>query len=485
MNMVRFKGDEYDFVDSEGVIWFTDRIQYEDIVHKNNAKIDKQPHLRLSDWGISPQVEAHKFLFDYVSNKDALCIPELLEQYINKKMNVKTFELYDCQHKDDDEDEDEDGDAINELLSALHPYYRYNRNEVIVKMIGEYFNALLLKTSCNINRRPVFYPIYEWDWYEERFIALAGKFLKTYYEPSEKSPVELHFFEYREYVGVDDEEEESFQYIPRHIIDSPINECISELQTHKRIARMLYWVLDINVAELRDLTTSQRVWLYANIFGSVSNRGGIGVTKRLSLTAPIRYYPGVDHTQQWEDINKIEDMFKQIRGNFNNLHINRDDISSKAQGALNEAIEHVKQLVDNEVCDEYEILDLHQLLFLEVLKMIETNTPIKKCKLCGRYFIVTNLNMEYCFHVADGEKKPCNIIGSKRIFDRKTNKDNPQRDEALILYQRAYKRKYARINIDTFTKSDFRNWKKQAKTKLDEVRGGMIVISEFEKWLKK
>ncbi len=112
--------------------------------------------------------------------------------------------------------------------------------------------------------------------------------------------------------------------------------------------------------------------------------------------------------------------------------------------------------------------------------MIEAKVKIRKCGHCRRYFVVTNLNMRYCSRIADGEEKPCNVVGSKSTFD-----DRVKSDEALKLYNRAYKTQYSRIKNGTITKAQFIEWKKSAKEKLDEVRNKNFDIGKFAEWLKK
>lgn len=434
MILVRFTDDGYSFIDTN-VVRFIE---------------DKQHHL----------------LFDYVSNKSLFQLPNLLEQYVIKKMDIATFKLNDYQYTETD------SEAINKILTDLHPYYQYNTKAVFVKMIGNYLNALLLKSSYHEGQIPMFYPEYDQDWYVERFKALADHYLRV----DDESP-NFFYEEYRYYVGDDDENEVSFSFLPKHILDRPANECIDEIWTQESVARLLYWVLDITVDNLKDLTVSQRVWLYANIFSTSSERS---VIEHLSLTEPIRYNVGQDHTPQWEMCNRKEDIFEPLYGKLDKLHVNQNDIAPNTLTALNKAIEWARQLKSNEIYEEYEVTDLYQLLFLEILKMIKSNTIIRKCTHCGRYFIVDNLNMRYCSRIADGESKPCNIIGSKSAFDKKMKTDN-----ALKLYNKAYKTHYARINGDTFTRDEFDRWKKEAKAKLDKVRDGKLCISEFEGWLKK
>lgn len=437
MSCVRFTRDGYDYIDSDNVIRFVE---------------DKQ----------------HSLLFDYVSNICLSQLPKLLEQYVIKKMDITTFELNGYRYGN------KDSEAICKILTDLHPYYRYNLKAVFVKMVGNYLNALLLKSSCQEGQKPIIYTIYNHDWYIKRFKALADDYLRF----DDDSP-NAFYDKYKYYVG-DVEDEGGFIFLPKHILNRPANECIDELWTQEAVARMLYWILDISADNIKDLTMSQRVWLYANLFGTLSERSHIDVTKHLSLTAPVRYNAGQDHTPQWEYLNEKEDLFSPLYNKLGSYHTNPSDIKSETSAALNKAIKRACEIHDNEIHEEYMISNLYQLLFLEISKMIDANTIIRKCRHCGRYFVVENLNMRYCSRVTDGEDQPCNIIGSKNTFDEKL-----KTDPALKLYSKAYKTHYARINRDTFTKVNFSKWKEKAKVMLGEVRTGKLDISDFEMWLKK
>ncbi|MDD2586837.1 MAG: DUF6076 domain-containing protein, partial [Bacteroides sp.] len=98
---------------------------------------------------------------------------------------------------------------------------------------------------------------------------------------------------------------------------------------------------------------------------------------------------------------------------------------------------------------------------------------------CGMYFVVNNLNVEYCDRVIDDEEKTCSEIGPKRSFQKKLEKDYP-----LKIYNRSYKTHYARVKKGRMSKSEFYNWYIEAKEKLALARNGELDINEYEKWLK-
>ena len=88
--------------------------------------------------------DTHDFLFDYVSENSSQKLAQLsalLEEYVSKKMDIKTFRLKKYKYKDSDSVE------IIEILKSLHPYYKHEYKKIFVKAIGEYFNSLLFQAK--------------------------------------------------------------------------------------------------------------------------------------------------------------------------------------------------------------------------------------------------------------------------------------------------------------------------------------------------
>ncbi len=72
------------------------------------------------------------------------------------------------------------------------------------------------------------------------------------------------------------------------------------------------------------------------------------------------------------------------------------------------------------------------------------------------------LNIEYCDRIFDEEEKSCSEIGSKRSYQKKLKKDNN-----LKLYDRAYKRNYARRTNGKISPQDFLEWQQVSLIHLD------------------
>lgn len=123
---------------------------------------------------------------------------------------------------------------------------------------------------------------------------------------------------------------------------------------------------------------------------------------------------------------------------------------------------------------------LEDILKFEVYGMSHENTRIKRCKNCGRYFILEKGNLEYCDRIAAGETKPCNEIGKSRTYEARITGG----DSAIALYRKAYKTHFARIRTGKMTKEEFEAWKNEATEKRKLTERGSMDFAEYTQWLK-
>ena len=129
---------------------------------------------------------------------------------------------------------------------------------------------------------------------------------------------------------------------------------------------------------------------------------------------------------------------------------------------------------------DYEVRTVAGMLELELSKMIEENIHFRKCKRCGKYFIVKgNYNTNYCSRIADGETRSCQELAAMETYKKKVA-DVP----AMSIYQRYYKRYKARERVNQIKKDDFNKWKYKAMDKREDCINGRITPAEFEEWLE-
>ncbi len=120
------------------------------------------------------------------------------------------------------------------------------------------------------------------------------------------------------------------------------------------------------------------------------------------------------------------------------------------------------------------------ILELEFTKMLEHNVRFRKCKRCGKYFIMKgNYDTNYCDRIAEGETRNCQDLAAQENYKKKMA-DNA----AIPMYQKYYKRYSARVRVKQIKEDAFKKWKYQAITKRDECSDGIITLAEFEQWLE-
>ena len=129
---------------------------------------------------------------------------------------------------------------------------------------------------------------------------------------------------------------------------------------------------------------------------------------------------------------------------------------------------------------QYEFRTIEDILELEFTKMLEANVRFRKCRRCGKYFIMKgNYDANYCDRVAEGEKRSCQEIAAAEKYKSKVA-DNP----AVHIYNRYYKRYAARVKVNQIKEADFKKWKYQAITLRDDCTAGKITADEYTQWME-
>lgn len=127
----------------------------------------------------------------------------------------------------------------------------------------------------------------------------------------------------------------------------------------------------------------------------------------------------------------------------------------------------------------YDDVNIETSCYLEFIKLINKNLPIKKCKNCNKYFINTKrLRTSYCDRIFNKEGQKCSEVGPSNIYNQKL-KENP----IMKVYDKAYKKNYARIGYGIIKKDDFKIWAKKARELRDDALEGNITFEEFSTWI--
>ena len=128
----------------------------------------------------------------------------------------------------------------------------------------------------------------------------------------------------------------------------------------------------------------------------------------------------------------------------------------------------------------YEFRNVKDILELEFTKLLEHNIRFRKCKRCGKYFIMKgNYDTNYCDRIAEGETKNCQDIMAMENYKKKMA-DNA----AINIYYKYYKRYSARVKAHTILEGDFQKWKYEAMTKRNECMDGKLSEEDFICWME-
>lgn len=415
----------------------------------------------------------HDYLFKYIE-KDLTDLNKLFETYIAQIMDTSTFTLVENQNS---QNSDTYIIKIIEILKTLHPFYALNYKKIIIKEIGTYFNHLLVYASFRTNRT-LLDKAADAEWYYKRLNCLMPSLLAT----KNNYPDGLHpddfFHKFKQWIDKHDyytDEGETFVLNVPKQMPKGFSE---EITTQKNVYDMLFFILDISAQGLEKITIPQRMWLYSNIFNMGDNYSDLKVVQHIRFYSSSLSADNNNHIQEYSCKKNFDKLFKPLNA-LTNLNVGRNGIPKDLIECFNSAIDYAKCAVSVNLYEEYEINSLRELLYLEIISMIRAGTMIRKCKNCGKYFVVKNRKTAYCDRINESGLY-CSAVGSKQSFQRKM--DN---EEELKIYNRAYKTHHARLRNKKMNSHEFETWTHEAKDRLEKVRAGELDIAAFKEWLKK
>ena len=129
---------------------------------------------------------------------------------------------------------------------------------------------------------------------------------------------------------------------------------------------------------------------------------------------------------------------------------------------------------------QYQFGAVANILELEFTKMLEANVRFRKCKRCGKYFIMKgNYDTNYCDRVAEGETRNCQELAAAENYKARIA-DN----QAIPIYNKYYKRYAARVRVKQIKEDAFKKWKYQAIALRDDCADGKITVEEYIQWME-
>lgn len=406
----------------------------------------------------------HNRLFEYAA-KDLTSLPKLFSEYVDTRLDANLTPIRDQQSN-------EVIGQIMEVLKSAHEYYKYEDRRAIINEIGNYFNELLIFLCYKCRTISPDLPKSE-EWYLERIKWLMYPLLSA----GDTYPTDF-YGKYKDWISADfytsAGSEEDYETIVCDVPKKRPSGFREEIRIQKVICDMLYFILDMEAQDMGNLTLPQRMWLFANLFPDSYSE--IEITRKLSFCPKPRFRSGTDRTQEIERNQRLKDIFAPLHS-LDSRTIAK--MQKNTKDCFKSAIKAAEDIETAPIYEEYEIDSLKQLLYLEIISMIQAGTIIRKCKNCSRYFVVNNRKVTYCDRV-DKTGKRCSAVGSQRSFQKKMAEE-----EELKIYTRAYKTHFARVKKGTMGQDAFAEWCTKAKVKLEQVRAGKLDIAAFQEWLKK
>ena len=130
------------------------------------------------------------------------------------------------------------------------------------------------------------------------------------------------------------------------------------------------------------------------------------------------------------------------------------------------------------ITTQYSAESIEDLLELEFTKMLEMDIRFRKCKRCGKYFLMKgNYDTVYCDRVEEGKTQSCQKLAALENYKLK-NANN----EAKKVYDKYYKRYHARVNVRQIKEQEFNQWRYKAITMRDDCNDGKISLQEYIDW---
>lgn len=215
----------------------------------------------------------------------------------------------------------------------------------------------------------------------------------------------------------------------------------------KLLKKAIYYCLDADGTEwLTGLTPVQRFYIYKSAFPQDVR------TLKGKVTVEHNVFPGLSYEEflRQAEITSPHELAEWVKGR----KFNHEEV--------------------------YASHDVVALCWIEFGELVKSNTTMKRCLHCGKYFIPLKRSDErYCDRPVNGGSKTCKDVGPiSRYMERVKG------EPALEAYKKVYKTLHARIRKRKLTKEQFFNWKLEAEERLEEVRSGALPLEEYERWLK-
>ncbi|WP_347024011.1 DUF6076 domain-containing protein [Hungatella hathewayi] len=206
---------------------------------------------------------------------------------------------------------------------------------------------------------------------------------------------------------------------------------------------------------LKPLTALQRYYIYCQLYAD----------NRFTIE---RGYEGEDFLfleaeQRIDVLDKIERK-KAIQPITDDVFESEPVTEAPSSEELKEIADSLKEITVS-ASYRYQHVRIEHYLLKELFALIKSNVKVKKCKRCGKYFILKgDYATDYCDRIPEGEKFTC-----KKLAAIRARKNKVQNNPILKEYEKAYKRMYARLSNRKILNEEFRLWVEEASQERDRI----------------
>lgn len=148
----------------------------------------------------------------------------------------------------------------------------------------------------------------------------------------------------------------------------------------------------------------------------------------------------------------------------------------------NKSIKDIEKMgLSIHLSNRYLVNSLDTLMYIILHEVVSNSLIIKKCQICGKYFIPNKSNEIYCEFLNEENNTICRNVGAFQVY-----KQNLENTPALLEYRRTYNRKSNEVSRDKENvklKEDFKEWRKGAQEKIKEFKQNKITEDDLNKWM--
>lgn len=234
---------------------------------------------------------------------------------------------------------------------------------------------------------------------------------------------------------------------------------------------------DMSNVRIKRYANSRRFSIY-NKINDMENGDYLKASLQNKLNRLKIYYNEIPQ------INSSYDIYFILDGDVDNLvkaNASSKSLTQILSGSEFKLQSSNPQTYDTELIEVYEVDNLINILYLEIINIINNNLKTKICQNCHKLFIPKNINAEFCDRIVK-HGRTCKDIGPAKRYQ-----DKIAEDMVMQSYNRERTKRYMRNkrNPEKYSNEGLMNWLKYAEELKAKVRAGSMDFDEYEELLSK